>query len=422
MVFLKGLPLTLLTREPRSIHPLVPPVTLSVLRDRGDERAADVTNMELFFDLVFVFAFTQISSHLYNDVTWLRAAEAGVMFLALWWAWNYTAWATGWIDPEQTPVMLLLACLMLLSLVMAASVPDAFPEHGGSDRAPAFALAYVLLQTLRSGFMVWTFRRADDTVMARNYAQLVTWSAIAGVVWIAGAFVTHDNDVRVLIWLGAAAIDVAAPMHGFWLPRRGSTPISEWSLAGGHLAERCQLLLMIAFGEIVLRLGESFTEARERPNVDLAFVLAFVTIFALWSIYFNHHADRSVKRLHLAEDDAARIGRSGYAYAHMVMVGGVIVLAVATHMAVEFPRDPVTWPFALVGVGGPGLYLLGLVWSKRALGEERIAPPLIGCGVLALAALAMSPLDRFAELCAALVVAVVLAVLAERDGRRLQLS
>ncbi len=397
-------------------------MTPSVLRERGEERTAHVTNMELFFDLVFVFAITQLSSHLYDELTWIRVAEAGVMFLALWWAWNYTAWATGWIDPEQTPVMLLLAGLMLLSLVMAASIPDAFGAPGGADRAPAFALAYVALQLLRSGFMVWAFTASHDTVMRRNYAQLMAWSALAGVAWILGAFVTHNDDVRVLIWLAAALIDISAPLHGFWLPRAGATPMRDWSLAGAHLAERCELLLMIANGETVLRLGESFAEAHEHPNVAVAFVLGFLSIFAFWSIYFTHHAVLAAERMEQAEDDQARIGRSGYAYAHMLMVAGVIVLAVATHLAVQHPRDGVSWPFALVSVGGPVLYLVGIAWSKGALGHERISPPLVGCVALALLALAASPLDRLGELGATLIVALVLAVLAERDGRRLHAS
>jgi low temperature requirement protein LtrA len=392
-----------------------------VLRERGEERDAHVTNMELFFDLVFVFAFVQLSTHLYDDLTWLGAAEAGAMFLALWWAWNYTAWATGWIDPEQTPVMLLMGVLMLLSLVMAATIPDAFVS-GGSDRGPAFALAYVALQLLRSGFMVWAFRSTGDTVMRRNYTQLLAWSAIAGAVWIAGAFVSANPDVRVGIWLGAAVIDIGAPMHGFWLPGRGATPMSDWSLAGAHLAERCELLLMIAFGETVLRLGEAFTEAHEDPSVDIAFVLGFLTIFALWTIYFTHHAEHAAERIRRSEHEAARIGRSGYAYAHMLMVAGVVVLAVATHLAVQHPTAGVGWSFALVGVGGPALYLVGIAWSKVSLGHTRISAPLVGCVALALLALAVSPLDRMAELIAALLVAVVLAIMAARDGRRLQAS
>jgi low temperature requirement protein LtrA len=392
-------------------------LSAKLLRQRGAAREAHVTNMELFFDLVFVFAIIQLSTHLEADLSWLGAGETAVMGLALWWAWNYTAWATGWIDPEQTPVMVMMGTLMLLSLVMAAAIPDAFVKQG-ADRGVAFALAYVALQLLRSGVMVWAFARDRDAVMERNYAQLLAWSAIAGAVWITGACVTQNADLRLVIWLAAALIDLGAPMHGYWLPGRGATPMSDWSLAGAHLAERCQLLLMIAFGETVLRLGESFAEAHEHPNVVLAFVLGFLTSFALWAIYFTHHAEHAAERIHRAEGDAARIGRSGYAYAHMLMVAGVIVLAVAEHLAVLHPHAHVQWSFVLVCVAGPGLYLSGIIWSKAALGHGRVSSPLVGCLALAVLAVAARPFDRLEELSVMLLVAAVLAVLAERDGRR----
>ena len=394
-------------------------MSVALLRARGAERAAHVTNMELFFDLVFVFAITGLSSHLYDDLTWLSAGEAAVMFLAVWWAWNYTAWATGWIDPEQVTVMGLLGGLMLLSLVMAASIPDAFgASHGASDRGPAFAGAYVALQLVRSAFMVWAFHRGKDRVMARNYAQLLAWSAIAGAGWVAGAVLTHDPQVRLLIWLGAAALDLSAPGHGFWLPGRGATPMRDWSLAGAHLAERCQLLVMIAFGETVLRLGEAFVSVPERPLVVVAFVLGFLASFALWAIYFTHQAEHAAERIHRAEADAARIGRSGYAYAHMAMVAGVIVFAVAEHLAVTRPSEPVSWGFVLVDCGGPLLYLGGIASSKVALGHGRVSPVLAGAVALVVLAGALAPVNRLAELGGTLVVSAVLAVLAERDGRR----
>ena len=387
-----------------------------LLRERGSARAAHVTNMELFFDLVFVFAIVQLASHIYDDLSWLGVAEAGVMFLALWWVWNYTAWATGWIDPEQTPVMGLMACLMLLSLVMAAAIPDAFARGHGADRGPAFALAYVALQLLRSGFMVWAFQRGGDRVMRRNYVQLLGWSAIGGAVWLAGGLLTRDADLRLLIWVIAATVDLVAPLHGFWLPGRGATPMRDWSLAGAHLAERCQLLLMIAFGEILLRLGASFAVTHEHPDVALAFVVGFLTTFALWAIYFTHHAEHAAQRIHQAEADAARIGRSSYAYAHMLMVAGVILVAVADHMGVEHPRAAVSWSFALVCAVGPGLYFVGIAWSKVALGSShRASPPLLGCAALILVGVLASPLGRLGELIAVLLVAAALAMLASRE-------
>ena len=254
-----------------------------LLRDRGEDRVAHVTNMELFFDLVYVFAFTQLSELLYEHLTWQGGAETAVIFVALWWAWNYTAWATGWIDPERAPVVLCSPLLMVASLVMATAILEAFGARGET-----FAIAYVAMQLVRSGFMVWVFGLSDR--MGRNYAQLLAWSAISGVIWIIGGAV-DDPHTRLLLWAVAAAVDLAAPLHGFRLPGAGATPMSDWTVAGGHLAERCPLLLMIAFGESFLRIGESFAAHHGTVASDSAFIVGFILVFALWTIYFLHHAE-----------------------------------------------------------------------------------------------------------------------------------
>src|SRR5919109_668369 len=151
-----------------------------VLRERTPDAAPPVTSVELFFDLVYVFAVTQLSQHLLHDLTLRGALETLVLFLAVWWAWNYTAWATNWIDPERPAVRVLMLVLMLISLVMSAKIPRAF-----EDEAVGFASAYVAIQVVRSGFMVYALRGRQ---MAQNYAQLLAWSCLAGAVWIAGAF------------------------------------------------------------------------------------------------------------------------------------------------------------------------------------------------------------------------------------------
>jgi hypothetical protein len=159
---------------------------MKVLRERSDDASPRVTQMELFFDLVYVFAITQLSDFLFAHRSPRGALEALILFLAVWWAWNYTAWATNWIDPERPPVALLMVVLMAISLVMSAAIPQAFDARG-----LAFAAAYVLLQLVRSGFVVWAFAAGER--MRRNYAQLLAWSAIAAVPWLVGA-VVHRED------------------------------------------------------------------------------------------------------------------------------------------------------------------------------------------------------------------------------------
>jgi low temperature requirement protein LtrA len=362
--------------------------------------------MELFFDLVYVFAFTQLSELLFEHLGWLGAGEMAVIFVALWWSWTYTAWATGWIDPERTVVVVLLAVLMLLSLVMAASILGSFEARG-----EAFAIAYVAMQLLRGGFMVRSFGVRD--AMGRNYLQLLGWSALSGAVWIAGGAV-HDSHTRLLVWAAAAAIDLLAPALGFRLPGAGATPMSDWTVAGGHLAERCQLLLMIAFGESIMRIGEAWVHRDGSVAADAAFVIGFVWVVCLWSVYFLHHAEPGAKAIERAGEEAAQLARSAYMYAHAAMVAGVLVVAVAIHRAIEEPSQAAGAGFALIGAGGPALLLLGLALSKHWLGHgSGHRWPLWGVAALAAAGFAAAIGSRLVELVALTAVSGAIAVWAQ---------
>jgi low temperature requirement protein LtrA len=331
--------------------------------------------MELFFDLVYVFAITQLSEFLFRSPTFRGALEGLILFAAVWWAWNYTAWATNWIDPEGIPGALLMIVLMGISLVMSAAIPDAF--HG---RGVSFAFAYVALQVVRSAFLVWAFPAGDR--MRRNYAHLLAWSCIAGAIWIAGAF-TH-GDTKLVVWLVAIVVDLAAPMHGFRLPVAGATPMEDWTLAGSHLAERCQLVLMIALGESILRDGLTFSEHPGSPIVDASFIVGFLACAGLWGTYFLQFAQRGAEAIGTAATGAARVGRSGYAYAHAIMVAGVIVVAVAIRMTIDDPDGSSSLASALTMLGGPALFFAGLVVFKRAIGRGSVRPPTIAIVVLAL--------------------------------------
>jgi low temperature requirement protein LtrA len=327
----------------------------TVLRHHVAGETPEVTTVELFFDLVYVFAITQLSRSLHEHLTARGALETLVLFLAVWWAWNYTAWATNWVDPDHTVVRVLMVLLMLISLVMSAALPRAFGSRG-----LVFASAYVALQVVRSAFMVAAFGRAS---MGRNYLQLLSWSCIAGIPWIVGGFV-HD-DARLLVWIGAVALDYGAPLHGFALPRLGRTPMREWTLAGGHLAERNQLVLLIALGESILAIGASFAGLRWNAAVVAGFAVGFVATVSLWWIYFGHAAEAA--RAIAQADDPANIGRAGFAYAHAIMVAGVIVLAVAIDVTIADPAGPAGRAPTAVILGGPALYLAGNALYKRSL-------------------------------------------------------
>ncbi len=175
------------------------------------------------------------------------------------------------------------------------------------------------------------------------------------------------GDWRIAVWIVALAIDLGAPLHGFWLPGYGSTPLTDWTLSGAHLAERCQLVLLIALGESILAAGATFSE---REGLDAAivsaFVVGFLLIVSLWMTYFARAAEAAARRIASAMDPA-RVGRSGYAYGHAVMVAGVIVTAVAIDLAIADPRMTSTTDTAAVILGGPALYVAGNALFKFAL-------------------------------------------------------
>lgn len=320
----------------------------SLLRERRASDGSPVTHMELFFDVVYVFAFIQLSHHLLEHLTARGAVETVVLFLGVWWAWNYTTWAMNWLDPDKAPVRALMLVLMLLSLVMSAAIPDAF---GG--RALAFAAAYVSLQVLRSAFMILAFGRQR---MARNFAQLLAWSVIAGAWWIAGAFA--EGNTRLLLWIIAIVIDYAAPLHGFALPRMGRTHMRDWTLAGAHLAERGQLVIIIALGESILEIGLTLGKIPWSMPVTGAFLVGFLMTVSLWWMYFIRYAEESVRTIARA-DDPARLGRAGYAYGHAIMVLGIIGIAVAIAKMIAHPSGPMSVGGASMMLAGPAVYLAG---------------------------------------------------------------
>jgi low temperature requirement protein LtrA len=362
-----------------------------------------VTTTELFFDLVYVFAVTQLSHLLLNNLTARGALETAVLLAAVWWAWNYTAWATNWVDPDRPLVRTMLLVLMLLGMVMSAAIPEAF-----HDRGLQFAAAFVAMGLLRGGFMVYALRGSR---MSRNYAQLTAWTAIAGVAWIGGALA--GGDARMGLWILAVLLDYAAPLLGFQLPIAGRTPTAEWTLAGGHLAERAQLVVLIALGESLLAVGKTFADLEADTAVVCAFVVGFLMSVSLWGVYFIRLAEEGARAVASAADPT-RVARTAYAYAHGLMVGGIIVAAVGIDLAIAHPTGETGTSTAATILGGPGLYLLGNALFNWSLTGVPPTSRLAGVAVLA----ALSPIALVAGPAVLLALAtLVVLVLALATGR-----
>ena len=164
----------------------------NLMRVRHGHDHARVTFVELFFDLVFVFAVTQLSHSLVEDMTPVGALHTVILLMAVWWVWVYTSWATNWLDPERVPVRLLLFLVMLIGLVMSASIPEAFGERG-----LPFAIAIALIQVGRTAFVAQS--AGDDRRLVRNFQRVTAWLAFSSVFWLAGGF--FGGDARLALWL-----------------------------------------------------------------------------------------------------------------------------------------------------------------------------------------------------------------------------
>jgi low temperature requirement protein LtrA len=370
----------------------------SLLRRRGGHADGKVTNIELFFDLVFVFAVTQLSHRLHAELTLTGALETLLLFMAVWWVWIFTAWVTNWLDPERWQVRLALLALMLAGLVLSTSLPHAFAESG-----LAFAGAFAVMQVGRSLFLVWA-AGPDQPGLRRSFQRILAWLAFSGLFWLAGGLV--EGGWRVGLWVTALLLEYAAPSLGFWTPGLGRSTTRDWDVSGLHIAERCALFIIIALGESILVTGATFGELPWNASTVAAFAVAFAGSAAMWWLYFDTGAERGNRRIADSEDPG-RLARISYTYLHLPIVAGVVVAAVADELALAHPDGHLEPASTAVLIGGPALYVLGNALFKWTIAGRLPLSHAAGLVLLALLvplAPALSPLALAAATTAALIV------------------
>jgi low temperature requirement protein LtrA len=327
------------------------------LRERDGSRAA-VTYVELFFDLIYAFAVTQLSHRLVHDLSLASAVQTLVLWFAVWLGWQYTCWVTNWFDPDRIPVRLLLFAAMLVGMVMAASLPLAFGTRG-----LMFAASYVVLQVGRS-LVVLAFLGSRHALTA-NFRRIAGWLAISGCLWIVGGFA--DGNARLAWWSAAVLCEYVSPMFGFPLPLLGRSTGADWrSAAGGHIAERCQAFVILALGESVVVTGGNFSDLAQwsLPSA-IAFAVCFAGSIAMWWVYF----DTSSRAGSEAIEEAAEPGlmAAAFHYVHVVLIAGMIAAAAADNLVVLHPATRVGTIEAALLTGGPALYIIGNGLYKRVV-------------------------------------------------------
>jgi len=369
-----------------------------------------VTYAELFFDLVFVFAVTQVSHTLLGNFTPQGALHVTLLFLAVWWVWVYTSWITNWLDPEKTPVRLLLFSLTLGGLVLSTSIPTAFDGRG-----LWFAIAYAAMQVGKTIFL-WVSTPPSQTLARMNAVRITIWLSASAVFWIAGGLAT--GELRLALWSIALCIEYVSPAVRFWIPRYGASSVADWVVEGGHMAERCAGFIIIALGESIVVTGATFADLTWTAENVVAFLSAFIGSLAMWWIYFHKGAEAGSEQISKSSEPG-RLARLAYTYLHMPIVAGIIVSAVADELVLKHPHGHSDLRTVLSAIGGPLLFLVGTILFKHSFrGFLQLSH---GVGIIALGALAwfageLSPLILSVLTSAIMIVVAVWESLSLRSG------
>ncbi|HEY1302682.1 MAG TPA: low temperature requirement protein A [Vicinamibacterales bacterium] len=375
---------------------------MSVASDRGlprgePEENYEVTPLELFFDLVFVFAVSQLSHHLLEHLTWRGAGEVLVLLLPILAVWSYTSWAATMIPADRPATLWMILSVMLVGLFMNAAAANVFTTTGWP-----FVVPFLLIQLGRT---VWTIANAPDAKYRDHFVRVLIWFIVTTPLWIAGAAV--GPKVRVFFWGLAAAIDLA----GTWLAhpvRARRLHSAQMAFAGGHMLERCRLFLIIALGETVLTTGTAIAAVPFTAMTVTTGTAALAGTVALWGLCFGRSDRLTVQHLKQTRDP---VRTSRFAInALTVMVLGLIAVAVGNEKAIAHPNEHGPPSLSALLYGGPILFLLAQGWYLRT--ELRSSPRvhlfgcvvLLGLGIVSLAASASVALVVMAASLAALAV------------------
>ena len=327
--------------------------------------------IELFFDLVFVFAFTQVTALVLEDTSAAGFARAALVFALVWWAWAAYAWLTDAIDIENVPTRLFIFGAMLAAFFIAISLPDAF-----ADEAAWFAIAYFVVRVLQIGLYVWGMR--DDPLQRGGVIQLAPWFLVAPTVVLVGGFV--DDPWRTALWTASLAIDVV----GTLVAARGG-----FRVKASHFAERHALIVIIALGESIVAVGLAAVELERDALFALAVSVSLAGAAAAWWAYFDFTqlaAERALQSAH--EAVRGPLARDLYTFFHYPAVLGIVFLAVAAKKTLGGPGEPLADGGRAALALGMSLFLLSFVLARFRV-RRRIAWERVGAAVLVVASVVL---------------------------------
>jgi low temperature requirement protein LtrA len=318
--------------------------------------------VELLWDLVFVFAVTEVTTLLSHDLSWAGFGHSMLVLALVWWAWSAFVWAANAEDPGSPVLRGVLLLATILIFIAGLALPHAFSDH-----ATLFATTYAGVRFLHLGLYTYSSRRGNAAWSAITGFALTT--AIGMALLVAGSFA--EDWVRILLWTIAVAIDYAGPA---WLTRERLRGLQEVTVA--HFAERYSLFVIICLGESIVALGLGASDRPLDAEVVATVALGLLITIALWWTYFDRFAATAEERLRLHEDPVLAAA-DGYSYLHLPIVAGIIVFAVGIKVAIHDVGEPLGDAARLALCGGVALYLLGHVAFRlrmvRAVGSAKLA-------------------------------------------------
>ncbi|MGW0335817.1 low temperature requirement protein A [Streptomyces sp. NPDC003011] len=340
----------------------------------SDPARREVTPLELFFDLVYVFAIGQLSHQLLAHPTWAGAAQTLVLYAAVYAVWAYTTWTVALVPAEDPRTRRMLLAVMLVGLFMNAAIPRAFDDAGW-----VFVVTYLLIHIGRT---VWLLTIGLDAVNQEHFRRVLIWFVAPAPLWLIGA--AAGGGTRLAWWAAAVLVELVGTLTAHPLPGR-RLDSREVTFAGGHLLERGRLFMIIAFGETILTTGTALTAAPYEPMTLLTAGVALTGTIALFWLFFSR-SERVVRHYELTEDPI-RAGRSGV-YSLMVSVAGMIAVAAGDERVIAHPAHHAGITTNLLLFGGPALYIGAQTWHGATLFDDlprarlvALSALVIGCAV-----------------------------------------
>ena len=358
----------------------------------GDQRPGEerVTPLELFFDLVFVLSFTQVTLKMAENPGWESLGEGLLILAAVWWAWCAYGWLTNSIDPDESLNRVCIFCAMGGMLIVSLSIPDAF-----GDRGVLFGCAYFFVRGMQLVLYVRNTPRAAEEADLQAILRLAPGFLLGSALLIVAGLL--DGGAQASVWILAILVDWTTPLL---------FGTEEFHLDPTHFAERHGLIVMIALGESILAIGAAAGFTLSTGQVFAA-LFGIAAVAALWWAYFDVVAIVAERRLTEAPSgEQAPLARDAYSYLHFPLIAGIVLLALGLKETLAQTGDSLDTVPALALCGGPALYLLGqIAFRERVLGTFSPHRAFAAAALLALIPLALGA-DALVALAA---VAVVLA-------------